>query len=130
MTRSLRLRQRQVATSNSLSLFEYFARIPRQGRPVIRSPRSARSEGGMLGRAGLAGGLVLIAPILAACSGSATPVAAEKPAATGQVATPTSTQSERRALLIGVTDFIDPGMRARNLEGPVNDVELFKTLLM
>src|SRR5262245_24608963 len=36
---------------------------------------------------------------------------------------------QTRALLIGVTEFIDKSMQPHNLEGPANDVELFKSVL-
>lgn len=37
--------------------------------------------------------------------------------------------AERRALLIGVTDFQNPRLKARGLKGPANDVELFRQIL-
>src|SRR5687767_5748053 len=37
--------------------------------------------------------------------------------------------AERRALLIGVTEFQDPRLKSRGLKGPGNDVELFRQIL-
>src|SRR5687768_13131276 len=39
------------------------------------------------------------------------------------------TAGRRFALLVGVTEFISPAMKKHNLEGPANDVALFRSLL-
>jgi hypothetical protein len=45
--------------------------------------------------------------------------------------TPLSPLTGRRfALLVGVTDFIAPAMKKHNLQGPANDVALFRTVLI
>ena len=54
-------------------------------------------------------------------------------ASSAEPATPQSaplrTGSRTRALLIGVTAFVDPSMTKHNLRGPENDVQLFKQVL-
>ena len=55
-------------------------------------------------------------------------ILASAPAA--QQAGPSSQPTGRRlALLVGVTEFIAPAMKQHGLEGPANDVALFRTLL-
>ena len=86
--------------------------------------------------------LVLIAVccvsgLVVACSTSASPDRsatgnAPAPAAAGSAATAdpqAQASGQTRALLIGVTEFIDKEMKAHNLEGPGNDVALFKSVL-
>lgn len=42
---------------------------------------------------------------------------------------PRETAGRRFALLVGVTEFISPAMKKHNLQGPANDVALFRSLL-
>lgn len=42
---------------------------------------------------------------------------------------PGETAGRRFALLVGVTEFISPAMKKHNLQGPANDVALFRSLL-
>jgi hypothetical protein len=56
-------------------------------------------------------------------------------AAVAATAAPSAQQTQpptarRYALLVGVTEFIAPAMAKHNLQGPANDVALFRTLLM
>ena len=67
-------------------------------------------------------GLLSVPGVLSICSETLVSSAA-------QVSPSTSSGAQRRALLIGVTDFQDARLKARSLKGPGNDVELFRQVL-
>jgi hypothetical protein len=75
--------------------------------------------------------LFLVCGLVVACSGSAAGPVSDTPQS--QAAQPAPPQApagtQRRALLVGVTEFIAPAMKGRNLAGPANDVDLFRRVL-